>query len=269
MRTLYLFLLIFYCACTFPEEKKGTSFSKSDTTTIETNTIETNDANTATLDTFNSTPLPVVKKVKYPSGIYRTVLPLNNSTEQIIAFNKDFTYQLQEKYISNKKDSVITIEGNWTPSDGFIWLYKDQIVRGRYKWRGDTLQYYSPLLKKNFSMKPLQDAMQNAVWKNKGRPGIKFFGSGNEPFWNIELNNRDSLSFLLSEWNQPLRMKIDSSFNDNAGNNYIAHNDSVQMRVTVSPHFCSDGMSDFIYRNKVKVEYNQQTFSGCGIVYNQ
>ena len=118
-------------------------------------------------------------------------------------------------------------------------------------------------------MNHLQEAAQNKAWRNKGKEGIVVFGIGNEPFWNIELNNKDSISFLLSEWKHPLRMKIDSSFNDNDGIAYTAHRDSVQIRVTVFPHFCSDGMSDFIYRNKVKVQYNQQVYNGCGMVYKQ
>jgi uncharacterized membrane protein len=265
MRKSFLLCLIFYSACTLPEEKKAKQLSQKQDTTV----IETNDANTAALDTFNSIPLPVTPKTPLPNGIYRTVLSSSKKVEQTIAFNSDLTYQLQETYIDDEKDSVVMTEGTWTPSDGFIWLYKDQLVRGRYKWQGSTLQYFSPLLKKNFSMKHLQDAMQNLAWKNKGKQGIILFGTGNEPFWNIEVNNKDSLSFLLSGWDHPLRMKVDSSFNDNDADAYVAHNDSTQLRVTIFPHFCSDGMSDLTYRNKVKVQYNQQVYNGCGIVYKQ
>jgi uncharacterized membrane protein len=265
MRKLFFLLLVFYTACTLPEKKKENQLSKKTDTTI----IETNKAYTAATDTPITIPLPVVRKIKSPTGIYRTILPLNNKIEQTILFNSDLTYRLQEEYITGKKDSAVITEGTWTPSDGFIWLYKDQVVRGRYKWKGDTLQYYSPLVKKSFSMNHLQEAAQNKAWRNKGKEGIVVFGIGNEPFWNIELNNKDSISFLLSEWNHPLRMKIDSSFNDNDGIAYTAHRDSVQIRVTVFPHFCSDGMSDFIYSNKVKVQYNQQVYNGCGMVYKQ
>ena len=264
MRKLFFLLLLVYTACTFPEEKKVNQLSKPDTTVIETN-----DVNNAALDTFNSIALPTVQKIKSPTGIYQTTLHLNNKIEQTIAFNSDFTYRLQEKYITAKKDSVVITEGTWTPSDGFIWLYKDQIVRGRYKWKGDTLQYYNPVMKKNFSMNHLQDAMQNVTWRNKGKEGVVVFGTGNEPFWNIELDNKDSLSFLLSEWDGPLRMKIDSSFNNHDSIGYSARNDSAQIRVTIFPHFCSDGMSDFIYRNKIKVQYNQQVYNGCGIIYSR
>jgi uncharacterized membrane protein len=266
MRNFFFLTLIFYTACSLPEEKKAKGLSEKSNTTI----METSDANTAndaSSDSSNFISLPVVQKIKSPGGIYRTVLPLKNKIEQTIAFNSDLTYQLQEKYFDGEKDSVVFTEGTWTPSDGFIWLYKDQIASGRYKWKLDTLQYYSPLLKKNFSMHHLNDATQNAAWKNKGKAGIILFGTGNEPFWNIEISKKDSIVFSLAEWKQPVKIKIDSSFHSIDSTGYIAGKDSTQIRVTIFPHFCSDGMSDFVYRNKVKVQYNHQAYAGCGIVY--
>lgn len=264
-----LLLLFFFAACTLPEKKRENQLSKSRDTAADTSIIETSNAYTAAVDTASTVALPAVRKIKAPSGIYQAVFPLDNKMEQTILFNKDLTYRLQEKYFIGKKDSVSITEGTWTPSDGFIWLYKDQIVRGRYKWKGDTLQYFSPQMKKNFSMSRLPDATENKAWRNKEKQGVLVFAVGNEPFWNIELNNRDSISFLLAEWEHPLQMKIDSSFTEGDGVAYIAHHDSAQLHVTVFPHFCSDGMSDFIYRNSVKVQYNQQVYSGCGIVYQQ
>jgi uncharacterized membrane protein len=230
---------------------------------------ENNNAYTIAKDTSASISLPKVQKIKNPVGIYQALLPFDNKMEQTILFNKDLSYRLEEKYWTGKKDSITITEGTWMPSDGFIWLYKDQLVRGRYKWKGDTLQYFSPVLKKNFSMKHLKDAIQNTAWSNKAKQGIVVFGTGNEPFWNVELNNKDSISFRLSEWEHPLQLKIDSSFKDNDGVAYTAHRDSTQLRVTIFPHFCNDGMSDFIYRNKVKVQYNEQVYTGCAIMYKQ
>lgn len=259
------FLLLIFFSCTLSEEKKARQLSSKPDTTI----IVTNNAYSAASDTSNSIPLPAVKKIRTPDGIYQTILPLNDKIEQTIAFSNDLTYHLQEKYINAGKDSVVNIKGTWTPSDGFIWLYKDQIVRGRYKWKGDTLQYYSPLLKKKFSMRHLKDAMQNAAWRNKGKEGIILSGKGNEPFWNLELDKKDSLSFLLPGWDHPLKMKVDSSFNNNDTLGFVSKEDTVHILVTVFPHFCSDGMSDFIYRNKLKVQYNEKMYKGCGIIYRK
>lgn len=261
MRSIAFLILICYTACT-TSEKNPVAVSKKSATTI----IETNDANAAALDTSYSIPLPVVKKIKSPDGIYQVTLG-NTKTQQTIAFNSDLTFLLQEKYANEEKDSIVTTKGTWMPSDGFIWLYKEQVARGKYKWKGDTLQYYSPLLKKSFSMHHAKDAVQNVAWKNKSKEGIVLLGLGNEPFWNVELNNKDSLSFLVADWDKPLKLKVDSSFNNTDSISYFAKNDSTQIRVTIFPHFCSDGMSDYVYRNKVKVHFNQKTYNGCAILY--
>lgn len=265
MRHIVFLALIFYTACTLPEEKKAKQVSeKTDTTAMVS--IDANTANIASLDTDNSISLPVVQKIKSPNGIYRAVIS-NNKIEQTIAFNADLTYRLQEKYNKGEKDSVVITEGIWTPSDGFIWLYKDQVASGRYKWKGDTLQYYSPVLKKNFSMHHLQDALENIALKNKDKDGIVLFATGNEPFWKIELNNKDSLSFLLPEWERPVKIKAEPSFTKSDSIGYAAKNDSVQIRVAIFPHFCMDGMSNYVYPNKVHVQYNQKLYTGCGILY--
>lgn len=261
MRIVLFFALIIYSACTLPEERKVRQVSEKSDTTV----METHDANAAALDSFDAIALPAVKKIKSPNGIYHTVL--SDKIEQTIAFNSDLTYQLQEKYLDKEKDSTVITEGTWLPSDGFIWLYKDQVARGRYKWKGDTLQYYSTALKKSFSMHHLQDAMQNSAWKNKGKEGIVVLAMGNEPFWSVQLDNKDSISFSLPDWNHALKLKADSSFNSNDNIGYLAKKDSTQIRVTIFPQFCSDGMSNFIYRNKARVQFNQKVYNGCAILY--
>ncbi|MGZ3844496.1 MAG: hypothetical protein ACXVLT_00450 [Flavisolibacter sp.] len=259
-----ILLVLAYASCTLPEEKKAKEISEKQDTTV----IESNDANTAALDT-SSMQLRTAPKLHLPSGIYQASLPLNKKVEQTVAFNSDLTYQLEEKYSTGDKDTVVISQGTWTPSDGYIWLYKDQIVSGRYKWKRDTLQYYSPLVKKSFSMHSLNDAMQNKALKSKVSEGVVFFGTGNEPFWNVELDNKDSLSFRLAEMDHPLRLKIDTSVTKENTVQYSAHSDSTKILVTIFPHFCSDGMSDFVYRNKVKVQYNQQVYDGCGLLFRR
>jgi uncharacterized membrane protein len=261
-----ILLFVFFCAsCTLPDERKAKELSQKQDTTV----IDADDSNAHTKVDTTSIPLQIAPKVKLPNGIYQTVVPLDKKVEQTIAFNSDLTYQLQEKYNTGETDTVVTSEGTWTPSDGYIWLYKDQIVGGRYRWKGDVLQYYSPLLKKSLPMHPLNDAMQNTTWKKKARSGTVFFGTGNEPFWNVELDNNDSLSFSLAGSSSPRRMKIDTSYTSEEAMHFTAHADSTQLLVTIFPHFCSDGMSDFTYRNKVSVQLNKEVYNGCGILFRR
>ena len=264
MTRFFFLLLIFLSACSLPEQKKAKEEAqRQDATVLQSNDI--NAAATNNTDADTSTALPPVQPIRKPSGIYQTILPFDNKIEQTVVFNKDLTYRLEEKYPD--RDSIVVTEGTWTPSDGYIWLYKDQIVRARYKWNGDKLQYYSPQLQKSFPMNALQDIMQNDPWKNKAKGGTIVYGIGNEPFWRIEYDDKDTISFQLADWERPVKMKMSSSFNTKDSIGYIAQNDSGKIHLTIFPYFCSDGMSDFTYHNKIKVQYNQQVYNGCGMIY--
>lgn len=264
MFRLLIFLALLTFSCTLPAEKKAKKEAAQKVDSAVS--IQTSEANAALYEPTPIETLPVVQKVKSPNGIFQAVLNFDEKVEHTIAFNSDFTFQLEERYLDHK-DSVSVTRGTWTPSDGYIWLYKDQVVGGRYKWKGNTLQYYSPVLKKDFDLHRLQDAYENVAWRNKGKQGLILFGIGNEPFWSVEFNKKDTLSFLMSEWDRPAKLKINSSFNTIDSIGYTAQNDSVSLRVTLYPQFCNDGMSDYTYRQKIKVQFNQQVYHGCGLFY--
>lgn len=206
-------------------------------------------------------PLPPTKK---PAGIYRFLLPYEGGSKILhtVSFSPA-NYRLQEEY-PGKKDSVVITEGTWAPSEGFIWLYKDQIVRGRYTWKGDTLQYYSPRLKKRFSMETLSPVVVNEIWQAKKKEGTQLYGVGNEPFWSVEVTGKDSVVLNMPEWTAPLSLKLAAAAPAKDSTVYTAENDSLS--VTVYPLFCNDGMSDFLYTRRVKVVYRGQTYRGCGEV---
>lgn len=262
-QSIYCFLFLL-SACTLPEEKEIEATEKK----LDTTVIQTVGNYTANRDTaVKSLILPAPKKIKKPSGIYHAQLPYDGKMEQTVAFYNDNTYQLQEKYSQGKKDSIVVIEGNWAPSDGFIWLYRDQVLRARFNWKGDSLQYFSPLLKKSFTMIPMKDVLENQTWANRKKAGTLLYGIGNEPFWSVEYNSSDTVSFQLADWTQPVKLKMNNTSNSKDSTAYTAGNDSVQLKLTVYPFFCSDGMSDFVYKNKIRVEYNNQVYHGCGIRY--
>ena len=206
-----------------------------------------------------------VPQIKRPSGIYEFVMPYEGDTKIIhtIAFYPN-SFHLEEEYRA-AKDSVVVTEGTWTPSQGFIWLYKDQLVRARYVWKGDTLQYFNPRLNKKFSMTKLTPASANPVWQDMKKGGAVLYGVGTEPFWSVEVKKQDSIILSMPEWTAPLRVKFSSAKKENKNTIYTAETDSLQ--VTVSPYFCSDGMSDFIYSNKITIIYKGRTFEGCGVVF--
>jgi uncharacterized membrane protein len=257
---LYSFLGLF-TACQLPAEKRAKQIEQR----ISDNTqIQAVDSNLAVDTTTLPTPAIPEQKVKSPKGIYQVSLPMEGGVEHTVAFYPNNTYQLQEKY---RNDSVVITTGTWAPSNGYIWLYKDQVVRSRYTWSGNQLQYFSPALKKNWSMRHLHDVLQTKTWQNKKGEGVIVFAVGNEPFWSAEINDKDSIAFQLSDWSNALKLKISSAENNKDSAVFTAQNDSTSVRLTVFPYFCSDGMSDMIYKNKVRVQYNNKVFTGCGVNY--
>ena len=261
-------LIVFFASCGNTEEELTFTQSERRSDTLEKITTSTAHAATSP-DKDTAFIKPRVKSIKNPSGIYQFLLPEDDGSkiEHTVQFYVNHTYRLQEKYLGNRKDSIAIAEGTWAPSDGMIWLYKDQVVRGRYKWKGDALQYFSPQYNMHYTMHSLNEVLDNKVWKNKKNEGIILFAIGNEPFWNLEFTNKDTIRFLLSEWTAPVKMKIKDKTSGKDSTAYYAEADSTQIKVLVLPYFCKDGMNDYVYPNKIQVQYNKQTYTGCGVLY--
>lgn len=246
---------LFLAACQLPAEKRAKEAARADTAAQTIHTTDTNHAIEEQPVTVTP-PKPEAPGIPSPKGTYQVMLP--GGVEQMVSFNSNQTYRLQERF---PKDSIIITSGTWTPSDGFIWLYKDQVVRARYRWKGSQLEYYSFALKKGFPMNPMTDIAANKVWEQKKKEGISFFGIGNEPFWSIEIGRNDSVIFKLADWQQPLRFKLTPS----KKNGTIQYSSGDSLQVTILPTYCSDGMSDNVYPQTVKVQYKKEQFSGCGM----
>ena len=254
--------VVLVSSCRLPDQK---SFEKT-LSLMDTAALHTVDSNQAIRDTVLKETLPPPRRIKNPDGIYQAVLPIEGKVEQTVVFHSNNTYELQERYTEHK-DSLVTTTGNWTPSDGYIWLYKDQLVRGRYLWKGDQLHYFSPSLNKSFAMNRHPDIMENKTWKERQGTGLFLFGVGNEPFWNIEYSEKDTLILRMADWKEPVKLKLTSTQKTADSIQYTAQSDSTSLSLTVFPQFCSDGMSDYIYRNRITVRYKDKVLEGCGTTY--
>lgn len=263
MRRWFFPLCVFLWACgTPPGETAATTAATpaAPAPGVSADTALPSATDTVSHVSFN--PPPPLKK---PSGIYQFLLPYDTRTKILhtVAFYPH-TYRLQEEYL-NSGDSVVITEGTWAPSQGYIWLYKEQLARGRYTWQGDTLQFYSPRLKQKFSLTKLLPVADNPALQAKKKEGAVLFGVGTEPFWSVEVTRQDSIVLSVPDWPAPLRTKITAARRGRDSSVYTAAADSLQ--VTVFPYFCSDGMSDFTYPNKIVVQRKGLTLQGCGMLY--
>lgn len=222
--------------------------------TLPTDGTELND----TLPIGPDTTLPFTD-TPAPQGLYRVKLP---GGEHTIAFYGGHRYRLEEKAGRGEPASTV---GEWTPASGDLWLYKQGVVVGKYRWQGDTLVYL--LRGKQYPLEKLQWALDNDVWRAKGKAGAEFFGIGNEPFWNIEIDEQKGIAFHLAEWTAPTRFPPARPMMAGDSIQYNTANDSSTLRVVIYHRFCSDGMSDFTYDQQVKVVYNATVYQGCGLLF--
>lgn len=104
-------------------------------------------------------------------------------------------------------------------------------------------------------------ASDNEHWKKKKAEGVDFMVIGNEPFWNLEIRNSQSLRFHLSDWEQPVNI----TFSGNVEKGKFNELGAKDIEVRIVPQECSDGMSDFWYDYSVTVTYKGVIYKGCGI----
>lgn len=259
MKWLYYLCLLapfFLPACDTPSANNH-PFS-SDTTETDTTNYALND-DSVKLTLANPKP---------PEGFYQVMLPCTNckGIEHTVLFNPDLSFRLEEKVMGSNEVTTKT-KGVWKPVHEDVWLYKDSSVVARYTWHGDTLNYIDSKSGVQIPLRPLQNVLDNATWKSKKTQGVAVFGIGNEPFWNITINEQKSIVFTLADWPKPITFKRATSTVSADSTVYATSNDSARLRVVVYNTFCSDGMSDNVYSSHINVQYNDKMYQGCGVVY--
>jgi uncharacterized membrane protein len=200
-----------------------------------------------------------------PEGVFQATLPCNDckGLQHTIAFHNDLSYQLEEMHMG--KNTTTQTRGHWKPANGIISLYDQQKIAAQYQWKGDTLVLMNANRQIPLQQRSLASGLD--VWKKKSAAGIDFFGVGNEPFWNVEVDENKQIQFHLSDWPAPRKFASVQPVISADSIVYLTKNDSASLRITIYNRFCSDGMSDNIYTSEVKVLFNKQVYRGCGQVF--
>ena len=143
------------------------------------------------------------------------------------------------------------------------WLYQPGRTPLRFFLKKDSL--YTDSLQYALGKKQL--ANSNAAWQQKAKDGIDFLAIGNEPFWNAEIDDQKEIKFRLADWNKPVIVTVKQPVVTKDSIVYKLISGNNPLIITILPEFCSDGMSDFLYQHKVRVNYKGVNYSGCGIKF--
>ncbi len=205
---------------------------------------------------------------KPPEGFYGVTLPCTDckGIEQTVLFKPDLSYRLEE-LVTGTQTITDASSGAWKLADNQVWLYEDSSVRAHYTWHGDTLLYNDPKSGVLIPLRKLPGAMENTTWVAKKRAGLKFFGVGTEPFWNISIDEQKGLSLAMPDWPAPKTFKAVKGIAAGDSLLYLTNNDSARLRVVVYKRFGYDGMSGKVYGNTVRLVYKGRVYTGAGELF--
>lgn len=243
--------------------KDTTTVSVMDTTRIQDTVVFLKDSMIAT--TFADS---------LPSGAYQGMFPCKGceGIQQTIVFNDDKSYK-QEQLVWGKDATPKTSVGTWQRKNGRIELSQNNKTAIILMKKMDTLfgMNINGVLVNDSSKYILTKrklAANNSVWNKKRSQGIDFTGLGNEPFWTVEIDNEKFILFNLAGWKKPVIIPMEKPVINKDSTLYNLKTDTTKWTITILPQFCNDGMSDYLYQYKVKVNYKGTLYKGCGIMLN-
>jgi len=231
--------------------------------------------NIPTDDSVNVTSAGIDSLALKASGIYGGYVPCADC-EGIITYlllNPDMSYQLEETYYK-KDEKVFRTNGNWKMDNGKIILYDNNEIKlsflpdGNKIWQLDSEgNRISGNLGDKYVLNKQEMADKNGL-KEKADAGIDFIGHGNEPFWGLEIDKGNKIIFNNPDLKEPVSTPYTEPIILNGIWEYHIQTEATKLDIIISPQFCSDGMSDFLYEYKVSLKYKGKDYSGCGILLN-
>jgi uncharacterized membrane protein len=191
----------------------------------------------------------------------------------------EYTLSLRENrftelsYYLERGEELFEIRGNWELRNDTLKLFRDEgELHKAFLYSRESIELIDRDLQRIVS--DFEDSYQitraqekESIQKNHDEHrslGIDFLASGNEPFWHLRADLQGTLYFRTPE------TEIDfPSFEieDEAGRDiiYRSENDTETIQVTITPGYCRDSMSGFLFTHRVTVETpDNRSVSGCG-----
>ncbi|HTL09244.1 MAG TPA: hypothetical protein VL307_13335, partial [Chitinophagaceae bacterium] len=124
----------------------------------------------------------------------------------------------------------------------------------------DSMAAQNVLFKKN-------TAPENASWKKRKADGIDIIGTGNDPFWSVEIDREKLILFKYSVNQKPVIVPIEMPLITRDSTIYSVHTESGEpIRISLLSKFCNDGLSDHVYEYQMNVAYKGQQYKGCAVI---
>lgn len=175
-------------------------------------------------------------------------------------------------YRDRSPDPFMT-EGNWALKNDTLSLYIDnnELLKV-YLYDGETItlldhnrQQVTGELSDMYTLEksPEEMSIRRRHDELRTEEGVRFLASGNEPFWNIRIDETDSLHYRTpeTEWSAP----SESTSENEDSIIWRAESQPGTLVMTATQSWCRDTMSGFLFTHTVTVQAEELgELRGCG-----
>ncbi len=181
---------------------------------------------------------------------------------------KENSFEEWSHYL-DQSNNLYQVDGTWTLSNDTLKLYRMEgelhkafiYSREQIKLLDRDLHSINGDLEEHYKLDRSQEEESIRSRHSELREeGIDFLASGNEPFWSIHANFDDQLLYRTPE--------SEKSFPFNQFEETVEDMKTIysgdEMQFTISPEYCRDTMSGFLFTHRVEVQTNGQNLTGCG-----
>jgi uncharacterized membrane protein len=212
-----------------------------------------------------------------PLGFYQGMLPCSNceGIQRTIMFSEDGHYKMEE-LSWGKGTSAKKTEGTWENVKGNFLLSVNNKVVSRYRLIKDSLINFenngSSIADSSFKEYALfkkNTEPESPAWKKRKSEGVDIIGNGDDPFWNVEIDNNKFVLFRLASSGRPVIVPVEKPTITKDSTVYSMTTDAnILLRISIASRFCNDGISSHVYEYKMTVWYNGQMYKGCATFLN-
>jgi uncharacterized membrane protein len=212
-----------------------------------------------------------------PVGFYQGMLPCKGceGTQRTILFLADDRFKMEELNWGKGTPAKRT-EGTWEKNKGRFVLSVNEKAVATYKLVKDSLintenygTYIPDSLSRQYVLFKKNIAPDNVSWRKKKSEGVDIVGNGNEPYWNVEIDNEKFILFKAANFDKTVIVPIERPLVGKDSTVYSATTEAGNvLKISISPKFCTDGVSDHIYEYKMTVWFKGQMYKGCAVILN-
>jgi len=231
--------------------------------------------NTRTTDTMVIVRDSIINMNTYdtiPSGFYQGMLPCKTceGIQRTILF-ADNEHFIMEELNWGKESTAKRIEGTWEKEKGRFRLFENNKQIAEYRLSKDSLintetngAHIADSLSRQYVLFKKNTTPENVSWKKRRSEGVEIIGTGNEPFWSVEIDKDKFILFKSAGASRPVIVPIEKPVVAKDSIVYAIPTDAGNLlRVSIAPGFCNDGLSDHVYEYRMSVAYKGQTYKGC------